>query len=123
VRLAAILLVLVASVHYGYEPLALYYEDQAGAARAIFYALRGIEGAALFLVVGLLARKPLVFAVCMWGAFEESQTAVCRLARGIGEVPKYEAFEGLCGNPMYTIGLMIAAGLAIHLLDNNRKKK
>jgi hypothetical protein len=121
VRLPVILLVLIAGTHYFYEILASAYQDQGAAARAIFYALRGIEGAALFVVIGLLARRPLVWLVCLWGAFEESQTAVCRLARGIDNVPGYEAFQGLCGNGWYTLGLMAMAGLAGHMLDKGDK--
>lgn len=122
-RLAAILMLLVAGTHYGYDPIAAaFYKDQTAAARALFYAFRGIEGAALFLVVGLLARRPLVLAVCLWGVLEEGQTAVCRLARGIENVPVHEAFQGLCGSPMYGLGLMIAACLAIYWLDRGTKK-
>ena len=120
-RLPVILLVLIASTHYGYEILASAYQDQGAAARAIFYALRGIEGAALFVVVGLLARRPLVWLVCLWGAVEESQTTVCRLARGIENVPGYDAFQGLCGAPWYTLGLMVMAILAVHILDKGTK--
>lgn len=120
-RLPVILLVLIAFTHYGYEILASAYQDQGAAARAIFYALRGVEGTALFVVVGLLARRPLVWLVCLWGAAEEAQTTTCRLARGIENVPGYESFQGLCGSPWYTVGLMAAAGLAVHILDKGDK--
>jgi hypothetical protein len=121
-RLAAFCLAIIALTHYGYDILAMAYEDRAQAARAIFYVLRGVEGTALFALVGILARRPLVILVFVWGAVEESQTAVCRLAAGIGETPGYAPFQGLCGAPWYTLGLMAAAGLAVHLLDKGDKE-
>jgi len=120
-RLAAILLALIALVHYSYDILASGYADQAQAARNIFYILRGVGGAVLFGIVGILSRRTLVLAVCLFGVFEESQTAVCGLARGVDDVPGYSAFVGLCGEPMYAVGLVIAIGLAAHLLDKIRK--
>lgn len=120
-RLAAVLLMLIAFTHYGYEPLASLYADRGQAARAIFYALRGFEGAALFCIVGLLARRNVVLVVCLWGAFEESQTTVCRLARGIDNSPGYEAFVGLCGQPMYTLGLWALVCLALYLRGQHER--
>lgn len=122
-RLAAILIAVIAITHYGYDPLASLYKDEQAAARALFYILRGFEGAALFGIIGLLARRPLVLTICVWGAFEEAQTGVCRLARGIESLQSVEIFEGLCGRPMYTIGLMIAAALSVHYLDRRQNEQ
>jgi hypothetical protein len=112
VKLAAALLLMIGVTHYGYDLLAHGHADQAQAARAWFYTLRGMEGAALLLVVWALVRRPLVGAVCLWGACEEAQTAVCRVAHGIGDLPPYEPFVGLCGVEMYWLGIAAAAVLA-----------
>ena len=111
-RLAALLLFIVAATHYGYEPLALLYEDREFAARAIFYAARGLEGVALFGLVWILARGYLVGIVCAWGAIEEGQTAECRVASGIGKPVEAAPFSGLCGSGMYWLGILAAALLA-----------
>ena len=120
-KLAVLLLFIVAGVHYSYDILAAGYADQAQAARNIFYILRGVGGAALFCIVGVLSRRALVWMACALGAFEETQTAACGLAVGIDGLPGYEAFQGLCGAPWYTVGLMAIAGLAVHLLDKGKK--
>jgi len=122
VRLAAILLALIALVHYSYDLWAMGYANQAQAARNIFYILRGVGGAVLFCIVGLLSRRTVVLAVCLFGAFEESQTAVCGLARGIDSLPGYEAFVGLCGQPMYTIGLWALVCLALYLRGQKNER-
>lgn len=111
-RLAALLLLLVTGTHYLYAPLSLLYEDSAFAARSIFYAARGFEGAALFVLLGLLVRKPLVGLVCAWGALEEAQTGICRIAAGLGSPVETSAFSGLCGVEMYSLGVIAAALLA-----------
>jgi len=107
---------LVGATHYLYSPLSIGHADPQYTAQAWFYALRGVEGAALFLVVGLLARHPLVTAVCVWGFFEESQTTVCRLAAGVDEKPMVPLFSGLCGTDFYWLGvvamILIAAKIA-----------
>lgn len=61
---------LVWAVHFGEA----YFDDRPAA----FYVLRGLEGAALFGLVGWLLRaNTLVLAVCLWGMLEEAQTAAC----------------------------------------------
>jgi hypothetical protein len=121
-RLAMLLLALVAGCHYLYDPLSLLYEKQAAAAPAIFYILRGIEGAALFAIIATLRKSPMVLAVCAWGMYEESQTAICRLSRGIANQPAYGIFEGICGRGWYSIGLIVALALATLCLDRENKK-
>lgn len=64
---------IVAATHYGYS----FADDPQG----YFYVLRGIEGAIAFGLLGLYFRKNLaVLAVCVWGVFEEVQTALCGYA-------------------------------------------
>lgn len=121
-RLAAILLLLVAMTHYAYPVVATLYPDADRAARALFYVARGFEGVALFGLIGILVRQPLVWAMCLWGAVEEGQTAVCRLAAGIGQPVKTEPFEGLCGNGLYQIGLVALLWLGVSILDRDEKK-
>jgi hypothetical protein len=123
VRLAAIILCMVALTHYGYDPLASFYADHGRAGRAIFYAMRGLEGAALFALAGILSRSSAVALACLWGAVEEGQTAVCRLAAGIETVPVVPAFSGLCGADAYWLGIVIAAVIAVMFLDKIRGKK
>jgi hypothetical protein len=128
-RLMLVVLVVVVATHYGYDPLASFYSDPSlsadentnrigQAARDWFYVLRGFEGTVLFALVGLLARRPLVWAVCLWGALEEAQTAVCGLAYPL-RMPAYEPFKGLCGT--YWIGLCVALWFAAWWLDRGSK--
>jgi hypothetical protein len=121
VRLAALLLALIAGTHYGYEPLAQFYENPDRAARAWFYILRGMEGSVLFVLVGLLARQRLVWLVCAWGFYEEGTTAVCRLSAGVVKPVEHYPFEGICGSGWYTAGVLVAAGLALMIHDNKDK--
>lgn len=120
-RLAAVLLLLVVLCHYTDSHLAQGYANPDAAARAIFYMLRGVEGAALFVIVAGLARNRWVFAVCLFGMFEESQTTICRAAKPIAERPAVELFKGLCGEPWYGVGLFVAIVLAMHMADRLRE--
>ncbi len=112
-KLALSLLLLIAACHYSYEWLALLYADHRAAGRAIFYIARGIEGTALFVVIAHLARNRWVSLVCLFGLFEESQTAICRAAKPIAERPAVELFQGLCGEPWYGAGIFIAGAIAL----------
>lgn len=118
-RLAVMLLLLVAITHFGYELIALGYEQRDAAARAWFYILRGVEGAALFGVIASLVRSRAVLAVCILGLSEESMTAACRASKPIGESLGYEPFAGLCGLEWYFAGLialgLLALGIAYDL--------
>lgn len=113
------LLLLVAVTHFGYELIALGYEQRDAAARAWFYILRGVEGAALFGVIASLVRSRAVLAVCILGLSEESMTAACRASKPIGESLGYEPFAGLCGQEWYFAGLialgLVALGIAYDL--------
>lgn len=122
-RLAAFLLLLVAMTHFSYPYLAAGYAHPGEAERVWFYILRGIEGTALFVLVGLLAGRRMVWAVCAAGAIEESQTSICQLAIGIETAPAHSAFEGICGKGYYMMGLIVALVLAVSLADKLRGKK
>lgn len=122
-RLAALLLAVIALCHYAYEPLAQQYDNPARAAAAIFYILRGMEGAILYLLVGLLAGHRLVWLLCIWGSFEEGESAVCQLAIGVVNRRPYEPFQGICGNGYYMFGIVIAGWLALLIHDYNKGKK
>lgn len=118
-HLAVPLLLLVAVTHFGYEVLAMAYQQQEAAARAWFYVLRGVEGLVLFALIASLVRSRAVIAVCILGASEESLTAACRVSKPIGELPGYAPFAGLCGREWYFAGLialgLVALGIAYDL--------
>lgn len=63
----ALLLVLVAAVHYGADLLAQRYADPDAARRAIYYVLRSFEGAAQYALIALLA-----LAILAMGRREET---------------------------------------------------
>lgn len=112
--LGAGLLILVALVYYGYDHMAEWLHpaaDQARAAKALAYILKGIEGAALWLALLAVAgfRSWVFVAACSIGAVQSAQVAVCRLAFPIGSAPPaVPAFGGLCssasGLPLMTVG-------------------
>lgn len=126
------LLLLVAAVHFGYEPLAhwMYPNAPTAAAKAIFYIFRGVEGFVLWGMVFHLGRKSLLFGVaCAWGAFESAQTSMCRLAAPIaGNPPVAPAFGGLCdlvsGLPVVglTAVLVLVALSIVQEVDRARRK-
>jgi len=116
VRLAIVLLLTVAVVHYLPDPLSTAYANQVAAGKAWEYILTNAGDCVLLLVCGLLARKPVVWAVVGWGIFESSQRVGCRLARPIADgAPVVDLFSGLCGQPMYTIGLWALICLALYV--------
>lgn len=112
--LSALLLLVVAFTHYGIDPLCDMIPQLAHASRAIFYVMRGLEGAVLFAVICKL--RPALWPVCLWGFFEESETAVCRMSAGLSSSPSAEAWSGLCGLqtglPLYMLGIVVLAILA-----------
>lgn len=138
--LAAILLLLVAVVHYSADLLAAGYPDPGSARKVISYLLRSIEGAIQYAVIAVLAlvvawlvraKEPgrlkgaapvvssvrLVVLVCCWGVVEQLQVGVCRLGFGISNRPPDGApLTGLCdrlvGLPLYATGLAVIAFLA-----------
>lgn len=116
-QVAALLLCVVALVHYGAGFAAQLWPDPGQAHRALFYIGQGAKGAILWIVIAWLAprgrRGFAIVAVCAWGFFEDAQVAACRLARGIGNVPPSPGlFSGLCedltGLPLCAIGIVVA---------------
>lgn len=110
-NLFALLLLLVAVVHYGYDPICTIVPSLATSAKGVFYVLRGVEGVVLFAVIWFL--RPALWAVCLWGCLEEGETAVCRIAAGFPGVPPATAWSGLCGDltgmPLYMLGIVYVA--------------
>lgn len=125
--LAVALLFVLAVTHFGYDAIALGYPDQAAAAKAWFYMLRGIEGVVLFAVVAYLTKSLPVLLVCLLGMFEEGMTAACRAGKPIGESPGYAAFSGLCGQEWHTVGLvglgLVALGIAYDIGRDRAKER
>jgi hypothetical protein len=113
VDLAVLLLLVVTITHWGYDPLCALVPGWEKSAWAVFYVLRGVEGAVLFGVVWYL--KPVLWPICLLGFTEESETAVCRLAAGISRPVTGSAWTGLCGAetglPLYMAGLVYVAVL------------
>ncbi len=118
-RLAALLLLLVAATHYAYDPIALALGDVRPA--AMFYVLRGVEGFVLFVLLALRVRLDLpALLACAWGAAEELQTSSCRVSMGLASAPRVLPFEGLCGWPAYSIGVAAMACIAVYVAKGGR---
>jgi hypothetical protein len=123
-RLPVLLLLLVIGMHYLPDHIAAGYANKLAAAKAWEYILGGAGGAALFLLVGLLARHPLAWPPVLWGAVEEGERAMCRLAKPIGgDVPVAELFSGLCGVEAYWLGVIAGGIIAVTMLDKLRVPK
>ena len=122
-NLFALLLLAVAVTHYGVDVICALFPSLEHASRGLFYAMRGVEGLIAFLVIGYI--RPALWAVCLWGAFEEGQTAACRLSYGFGSVPSVSPWTGLCGEethlPLYMMGIVIAA-LLVRKVQNARSR-
>lgn len=126
-RLAVPLLLAVAVTHFGYELIALAYTEQAAAAKAWFYMLRGLEGVVLFGAIAALSKSLAVTLVCALGIWEEGLTVACRASKPIGEALGYAPFVGLCGREWYWIGLaalgLVALGIAYDLGKDRGQKR
>lgn len=117
-RLATLLLLIVALTHYGADPLA---EMLGWRSTALFYALRGIEGAALFAVIALQRFSIVLLLVAGWGFVEEAQTAICRLSQDMTTAPSAAPYAGLCGSWAYYIGVVVLAALAAFVAREKTK--
>jgi hypothetical protein len=120
-NLASLLLLAVAVTHYGVDPLCALVPGLAHAAKGLFYVFRGIEGAILFGIIGVI--RPILWPVCAWGLVEEGETAVCRFAAGpLGMSPTVTPWAGLCSEathlPIYMLGIVYLAILATRKAEN-----
>lgn len=126
IRLACGLLLIIYGMHYLGDNIASGYDQKVAAiaARAWEYVLRGFGGAAVLCAIGLLARSIVVWPVCLWGMAEDAERGICRLAHPMSQKPPETGiFTGLCGAPMYWIGLLAAAVIAVICLDKFRGQK
>jgi len=122
--LFALLLVAVAVTHYGVDPLCTIFP--ALSAKALFYVFRGVEGAIIFAVIGCL--RPILLPVCIWGAVEEGETAVCRLVVGpLTAPPPATPWAGLCSDasqwPLYMLGIVYLAALVYWKTKNEPESR
>lgn len=113
--LAALFLV-IAVTHIAYDPLAMIF----GTPQEWFYILRGIEGATVFAILAKAQASLLWGIVCMWGAMENSLTAIC--GAGYMMSPSTPArFTGLCdtqtGLPLSVLTVGIALALAAFIQE------
>ena len=123
----AALLLLVVVVHFRYAALAEWLHPlQADyAARALFYVLRGVEGAVVFAVLLLLAPPSLLLRMaCVVGMLAEGGTALCRAAWPLNQpLPPGANAGGLCdAATREPITALLAGAIACALLLVNNKK-
>lgn len=129
--LPALLLVMVAITHLGYDLIGSFYTDPARAATAWHHVLRAFpEATWLYLIVWLLLPWQPVpariagSAACAWGAIESFQIAACRLQFPMGvPPPRTPLYGGLCeiatGWPIYMTTLVIV--LTVCLLSRSTR--
>lgn len=122
-KLAIILLLIVAEMNFLADPMAMSYANPVAAAKAWEYIFQSFGSTCLFLLVGLFARNRLVWVVCWAGMVEEGERGVCRLAKPIGgSPPQVDMFVGLCGKGWYELGLIVLGAIAILFLEKTRNK-
>ena len=109
--LGAFLLALVYMNHYGVDHLAEGMADPQAARSALFYVAQGAKGVIFAAVIGLLAPRVIaalpLLAVCAWSAWEDALVVSCRLAKGIEVIPNVQLWSGLCGDGLYSAGLLV----------------
>lgn len=117
----AVLFFVIAMTHIAYDPLSMIF----GSPQEWFYILRGIEGATVFAMLAKAQASLLWIGVCLWGALENSMTAVC----GVGYMvrPTTPAhFSGLCdtqtGLPLSVLTVGIALALAAFIQERANAK-
>lgn len=123
----AALLLLVVVVHFRYAALAEWLHPQQAeyAARALFYVLRGVEGAAVFAALLILAPPSLLLRLaCVVGMLANCGTALCRVAWPLNQpLPPGANAGGLCdGATREPITALLAGAIAGALLMLNNKK-
>lgn len=132
--IALALLLLVGAVHYGVDPLARTFEDFTQARKALFYVAQGVKGVCLFALIAAMAPRRItaapLYLVCLWGVFEDSLVAGCRLAKGIGGAVIVESWRGVCSlltnEPVFMVGPVIgaiAAGALLWEFDDASRDK
>ncbi len=108
---ASALAFIVWATHYGTIILSLTYGNPIAAQKALFYIAQAIKGCFLWLAIASLlpprAFSIPMWAVCAWGIFEDSQAAVCRMARDIDTVPVVGPWAGLCEGNWTVYGLAV----------------
>lgn len=112
----AALFAVIAVTHLSYDPLSMIV----GSPQEWFYILRGVEGATVFALLAKAQASILWGLVCLWGAMENSLTAIC----GVGymvSATEPGRFAGLCdtqtGLPLYVLSLGIALALAAFIQE------
>ena len=104
------LLLIAALVHLAPEHVGDLLNQSPGAWE---YVARGIEGVALWGIVGDHYQRPDVWAVSSYGMWESAQLAACRAAHPMDTPPALEPGQGLCtaaGWPLgYWAPLIVAA--------------
>lgn len=123
--LPSLLLVVVVVTHFGYDPIAGFYDPsrQLAAAKAWHGVLRAIESCVLYGVVWYIfpwapvVARYAISIVCAWGILESGQIAACRLQFPMDRPPPDTGmYSGLCdllsGLPLYMITLLVALSIA-----------
>lgn len=112
----AVLFLVIAVTHIAYDPLAMIF----GTPQEWFYILRGIEGATVFAMLAKAQASLLWVFVCLWGAMENSLTAVCGAGYMLSPVAT-SRFSGLCdvqtGLPLSVLTVGIALALAAFIQE------
>jgi hypothetical protein len=107
---AAALLLLAAFAHLAPEHIAT---GLGHSVKAWELVARGVEGLALWALVGSLMRSWPVWLVAGYGMWESAQTAVCRLAQPMGKAPILKAGEDLCNAAGWGVGYFAPVILSV----------
>jgi hypothetical protein len=131
----SLLLVMVAVVHYGGDPIGGLYADLGDPGRALRAAnawasvMRAVEASLLYLAVWwLFPWKPIVARLaaataCAWGVFESASIAICRLHFDMTHPPPSPPlYRGMCdaatGFPVYM--LTVCAVLLVAIIPRTK---
>lgn len=112
----AALFAVIAVTHLAYDPLSMI----GGSPQEWFYILRGVEGATVFALLAKAQASLMWGIVCLWGAFENSLTAVCGVGYMVSPTTPAQ-FSGLCdaqtGLPMSLLTVVVALVLAAFIQE------
>ena len=110
---AVLMFVVVLVTHYAPSAASHLWANPERAAKALFYILRGAEGAILFVFLAALlpSNQSAAISICWWGVIEESQTSICRMAYGLDSYPPPgpALCDTLTGLPIYLATLCTVA--------------